>query len=406
MSDGTVEIRGLREEEVPRLLAMLPRVMGAPRSYFAAHYRHDPEARTEQSRVALVDDEIVAHLRLYERRQLVGGVPVPVGCIGDVATLPEHRRRGLCRALLEDAIRYLDARGIDLSQVVSGVGVYGRCGWVTFPETAYRAPAVDHERAGAPAGAVAVRRFARGEDLAAVIAVHARYHEGRSLATVRSPLYWERHFYWLTGEREEAFLLAEKAGEVVAYARGRDGGEALFLAECCYRPEHADAVGPLCEAFFTLAARARYAQVEAVLPEDHPAVAFFAAQPLWSAEERSPLLFRLVDLARMLRRLEPLLCDRLGRIDPPSRPMVLDLAVGEQRAGLAVTPGEVRVTDGDAAPNRLPVRLAPEEFFLLLFGQASGSELTLSPGLDPAVRDLLTALFPRGAPVYWRTDIV
>jgi hypothetical protein len=158
---------------------------------------------------------------------------------------------------------------------------------------AYRAPAVDREREGGPTDEISIRRFARGEDLRAVSAVYDRYLAGRSLAAARSLPYWERHFYWLTGEREEAFLLAEKEGQVVAYARGRHGGEWLILGECCYLPEHADAVSPLCDAFFTLAARARYTHVEGVLPEDHPAVAYFARQPVWSAEERSPLLFRL-----------------------------------------------------------------------------------------------------------------
>ena len=147
MKDPRPEIRGLCDEEYPQLLAMLTRVMAAPRSFFAARYRHDPHACPEQSRVALVDGRIVAHLRLYDRWQLVGGVPVHVGCVGDVCTLPEYRNRGYCRALLEDALAYWRAREYDLSQIVSGVGVYRRCGWVCFPEVAYRAPAVDRERA-------------------------------------------------------------------------------------------------------------------------------------------------------------------------------------------------------------------------------------------------------------------
>jgi predicted N-acetyltransferase YhbS len=410
VSDREVEIRGLREEEYPRLLAMLPRVMGAPRTYFVAHYRHDPHGKPEHSRVALIDGEIVAHLRLYERRQFVGGVPVPVGCVGDVCTLPEYRKQGLCRALLEDAVAYFRDHDFNLSQVVSGVGVYRRCGWAPFPEMMYRAPSVDHDRGGGrAAGPILIRRFARGEDLEAVAAVHARYHEGRSLATARPLPYWERHFYWLTGEREEAFLLAEVESTIVAYARGRSGGERLVMSECCYRPEHADAVRPLCEAFFTLAARSGCAHVEAVLPEDHAAIAFFADQPLWSAAEQFPLLFRLVDLARLLRRLEPLLSERLGRVVLPAGSIFLDLIVGEQAARLAVTADGVRVTSvgGDAAvPGAHPVRIDPAAFFLLLFGQAGSSEIPIPQIEAGPARAAVTAMFPRGAPIYWRTDIV
>lgn len=457
----SIEIRGLRAEEYPQLLQMLPRVMSAPRTYFAACYRHDPEARPEHSRVVIADGEIVSHIRLYDRWQRVGGVPVHVGCVGDVGTLPEHRRRGYCRALLEDALAYWDDQEYDLSMIVSGVGVYERCGWVTFPEMAYRAPAADLSgpplRGGAPlpeagrgaaGGGYAVRRFARAEDLDGVAAVHEAYHEGRSLATVRTRAYWERHFYWITGEREEAFLVATSGGEIVAYVRGRHGGDRLIISECCHQPEHPQAVSALCEASFTLAHRAGCRAVEAVLPDDHPAVAFYAERPAWLAEERAPLLFRLVDLPRLLRRLEPLLTERLCArryTGPGARPAVphleagpgadrpahtrgtdlaLSLRVADQEAGLAITPEGVRVVppSGGDRPVDTALQLAPAEFFLLLFGQASASELT---GLATALRSgptapgahlgteaasdtraLLAALFPRGAPIYWRTDIV
>jgi hypothetical protein len=199
---------------------------------------------------------------------------------------------------------------------------------------------------------------------------------------------------------------------VGAYARGSSGGGRLILSECCYLPEHPGAVRPLLHAFWTLAARAGCAQVEAVLPEDHPAVAFCAEQPLWSAAERSPLLFRLVDLTRLLGRIEPLLTQRLLRIVLPREPLFLDLVVGEHTARLAVTPDGVRVmAPGDPSPGPHPtaheVRLEPEEFFLLLFGQASSSELSGAVGAVAApARAVLTALFPRGAPIYWRPDIV
>jgi predicted N-acetyltransferase YhbS len=435
----SIEIRGLRAEEYPQLLEMLPRVMSAPRTYFAACYRHDPEARSEHSRVVIVDGEIVSHIRLYDRWQRVGGVPVHVGCVGDVCTLPEHRRRGYCRALLEDALAYWDDQEYDLSMIVSGVGVYERCGWVTFPEMAYRAQAAD---LASSSGGYAVRRFARAEDLDAVAAVHEAYHEGRSLATVRTRAYWERHFYWITGEREEAFLVATSGDEIVAYVRGRHGGDRLIISECCHQPEHPQAVSALCEASFTLAHRAGCRAVEAVLPDDHPAVAFYAERPAWLAEERAPLLFRLVDLPRLLRRLEPLLTERLCArrytgsgarpagprveagpgVDRPARTRGADLAlslrVADQEAGLAITPEGVRVVP----PSGTALRLAPAEFFMLLFGQASASELTglatalragpAAPRTQPDTeatsdtRALLAALFPRGAPIYWRTDIV
>src|SRR5207302_4096845 len=170
----------------------------------------------EHSRIVKRDGRIVSHLRLYDRWQRVGPVPVRVGCVGDVCTLPDHRKRGYCRATLEDALRYWDETGYDLSMIVSGVGVYAACGWAPFPEQQFGLPAVDHHEA-AGRREYETRRFVRGEDLTAVAAVYDAYNRERSLTTVRPSSYWERHFAWIAGEIEEAFLVAERAGTVVAY---------------------------------------------------------------------------------------------------------------------------------------------------------------------------------------------
>src|SRR5438105_4554533 len=204
-----IEVRGARAEEMPEVLEMVPRVMGATREYFAAAYRNDPWARPEHSRIVRVEGQIVSHIRLYDRWQRVGPVAVHVGCVGDVCTLPEHRKRGYCRALLEDALRYWDERDYDFSMIVSGVGVYAACGWVPLVERGFALPAENRHEAGA--GRIAgrdyeVRRFVRSEDLTAVAAVYAASNAEWSLATVRSPAYWDRHFSWIAGEIEEAFL--------------------------------------------------------------------------------------------------------------------------------------------------------------------------------------------------------
>src|SRR5947209_8249734 len=128
------EIRGARADEIDAVLDMVPRVMGATREYFAAAYRNDPWARPEHSRIVKLDGRIVSHIRLYDRWQRVGPVPVHVGCVGDVCTLPEHRKQGYCRMLPEDALRYWDENGYDLSMIVSGVAVYAACGWARLTE--------------------------------------------------------------------------------------------------------------------------------------------------------------------------------------------------------------------------------------------------------------------------------
>jgi predicted N-acetyltransferase YhbS len=464
-----VEIRGARAEEMPEVLEMIPRVMGAPREYFAAAYRNDPWARPEHSRIVRVDGEIVSHIRLYDRWQRVGPIPVHVGCVGDVCTLPEHRKQGYCRALLEDALRYWDAHGYDLSMIVSGVGVYAACGWVPLREIGFEVPAdgaggVRREAPGRSDGAsdvkdeanspgahashltphaYAVRRFVRSEDLTAVAAVYAAYNGERSLTTVRPGAYWERHFSWIAGEIEEMFLVAERGEQIVGYVRCEGGGQRLTVSECCHLPGHEGAAVALWDGVLRYAAKRRIGAVQGHLPVDHPALSVARPVPGFAVTESQLLLFRLVNLPRLLERLRPLLAERARTAGVEAE---FVLAVGDQAAEVCVRPGWVGVDGVDegstrrhgdterdgkgmggsrpqsaSSPAVLPepssppclrasvlspcqIELEPGVFFGLLFGAVEPGEALAGVAEGPA--RALAALFPRGAPVYWRTDVV
>jgi predicted N-acetyltransferase YhbS len=412
-----IEVRGATAEEIPEVLDTVPRVMGATREYFAAAYRNDPWGRPEHSRIVRVEGQIVSHIRLYDRWQRVGPIPVRVGCVGDVCTLPEFRKQGFCRALLEDALRYWDDHGYDLSMIVSGVGVYAACGWVPLSERGFelrveeatgdRRQTTDRQgQAASHADSVAcrlstanyeVRRFVRSEDLTAVAGVYSAYNAERSLTTVRPPAYWERHFAWIAGEIEEAFLVAEREGEIVAYQRAEGGGQWLTLSESCYLPGHEAAAAALLDAALTFAAKRRIPALQAHLPADHAALAAARERPGFSATESSVLLFRLVNLRRLLERLRPLLAERARAAGVEGS---FTLEVGDQAVGLQVRPGWVEL-DGSEA-NRIALESAV--FFALLFGAVEPAE-ALAGAPEEAAR-VLAGLFPAGAPVYWRTDIV
>jgi predicted N-acetyltransferase YhbS len=393
-----IEVRGATAAEMPEVLDMIPRVMGASREYFAAAYRNDPWARPEHSRIARADGRIVSHIRLYDRWQRVGSIPVHVGCVGDVCTLPEYRKQGHCRALLEDALRYWDDHGYDLSMIVSGVGVYAACGWVPLPEPGFELPAENRHEARSGSSYEA-RRFVRSEDLTAVAAVYATYNAARSLTTLRPPAYWERHFAWIAGEIEEAFLVAEREGQIVAYLRSEGGGQRLTLSECCYLPGHEAAAGDLLDAALTFAAKRRIPAVQAHLPADHAALAEARQRPGFAVTQTSVLLFRLVNLYRLLDRLRPLLAERARAAGVEG---AFTLEVGDQAAELRVRPGWVEV--GGPESTRRQIVLEPAALFALLFGAAEPDD-SLAGVPDEAAR-LLAGLFPAGAPVYWRTDIV
>lgn len=391
-----VEVRGARAEEMPEVLDMVPRVMGATREYFAAAYRNDSCARPEHSRIARVDGHIVSHLRLYDRWQRVGSVPVHVGCVGDVCTLPEYRKQGCCRALLQDAVRYWDENGYDLSMIVSGVGVYAACGWAPLAEQKFELPAENRHEAKHDRE-YEIRRFVRGEDLTAAAALYATYNADRSLSTVRTSGYWERHFAWIAGEIEEAFLVAERGGQIVAYLRCERGGPKLILSECCHLSGHERAAVALLDAALTFAAKHGLDGIQGHLPSDHPALAAARARPAFSTAETAVLWFRLVNLRRLLERLRPQLAERTTRAEVEGQ---LALKVDGHEVGVRVLPGWVNIGE----PEGDPVDLEPRHFFALLFGAPLPRDALA--GLPATTVSVLGSLFPPGAPVYWRTDVV
>src|SRR5205807_1093755 len=114
----------------------------------------------------------------------------------------------------------------------------------------------------------------------------------------------------------------------------------LSISEFCYHPEHAAAVLPLLDAILTFAAKRRHSGIQGYLPEDHPALPLVRERPGFTTMESSVLLFRLVNLRRLLERLRPLLAER-ARGAGVER--TFTLAVGEQAAGLRVRPGWVAV---------------------------------------------------------------
>ena len=89
-----------------------------PASYFARHYFNDPDRDASLIRVAVLrnggeDSMMVASCRVFRRTISLGGgdhssrttpTRTTAGGIGEVCTSADHRRRGLAKELLQDAV--------------------------------------------------------------------------------------------------------------------------------------------------------------------------------------------------------------------------------------------------------------------------------------------------------------
>ena len=125
LDDGSVvayTLRSLREESeivawsVFCAAAFSYKPQPPPPEYFANHYWNDPDREISWIRVAESEDEgIVASVRVFRRWVSNGsGGYWTAGGIGEVCTSPDHRRRGLSKALLEDALEIMAGLQVSL----------------------------------------------------------------------------------------------------------------------------------------------------------------------------------------------------------------------------------------------------------------------------------------------------
>jgi len=76
---------------------------------------HSPEKR-DWSYIALDGTEVVANVSFFEDNEnVIRGNPIPFSAVWGVATLPQHRRRGLIRKLFIESFKSMKEKGISFS---------------------------------------------------------------------------------------------------------------------------------------------------------------------------------------------------------------------------------------------------------------------------------------------------
>lgn len=243
LDDGTeasYTIRGLTEQEVQPWAEFCASVFSykaspPPPEYFERHFSNDPDRDASLIRVAVCGTDIVASCRVFLRTISTGkGESMQAGGIGEVCTSDSHRRRGLSKVLLENAIRIMNHRKLQLSLLHAAPAfcpVYQKTGGYACTTSNWSIVSIlsSQLKEGTDSNVV-VRAAQFPNDTGRLAMLHQAYSTDRFAGCiVRTDAYWNEY---LSKELQGSFwVLINKDGLLVAWLSIRPRGGRYQLRE-------------------------------------------------------------------------------------------------------------------------------------------------------------------------------
>ncbi len=248
------------------------------RAFFQERLAYDRTYHLETTWVAVMDGVLAAAQQIFPYRARYRDVVVTVGGVGNVATLPSFRHRGLAQALLGRQMAWMRAERFDVGLLFTGIpDFYRQLGWhsVTlgvelklprsrvFAADSSRDPTIDIRPADLD-----------GEDLVALLDLYQRDNATRPWTRIRDLDYWTDLKRWTHQERLQVWLACAQS-EFIAYliVRPRTSTPAA-LVECGLRPGYdpslSGPLGALLRKLWTLVELGD--ELPAALPANHPLI--------------------------------------------------------------------------------------------------------------------------------------
>ena len=419
MPPSDVRIRGAETEADRRAVRDLlaagfeyrPGLGSAFTRLYSALLDGDAQVSNGCSRVALRDGQVVGHILLVPRRICIDGVGLPGGILSLTVVAPSHRGQGIGRALVEDAESLARDKGLVLLHVAGDRRFYGRFGYVEAYVACQAEMAVSP---GHPKAASVLRQVSpRDADELARIS-----NCGVPVGSVDpTPDRWQwvletRHPFGLLALNEshlgfratEDFCLALQEGNpITGYIRAAGDREALAVYEA--GAESGTSARRLAGALNAFSARSGYRRVRCHLPRDNPLMAALGKISPRSAEDPE-LLAKILEPGDVLRRLLPVLQNRLGAQGRSGVEETISLALEREEIALALGDGRVSVRAGRAvATPEWRVSLPGIALTRAVLGTDSLAErVARKPGASSSLVDALGALFPPRHPFFWLAD--
>lgn len=398
----TIEIRpALSPGELEQAYEIWGSVFPEGRSFFQDRLEYDTTYSLDTTWLALVNGTMAAAIQVFPYCMHWGSVELKVAGIGNVATLPLYRRRGLAQHILRRQCEHMRRQGYDLSMLFTGIhSFYEQLGWRAIPdkELVMEARALQHSVSLEP---YRIRSF-EDADLAQVSRMYNELNCRYIAPMVRTKTYWQDQANWHAVEPKR-FLVAEDSGQLAAYLRYTIGKQnELIIVDCGYQAGAGGAAMALLGS--ALAAEKHVTVVRAELPAGHLLADHLLANGA-TLDTNDTKMWKFFSLTATLKKMVPELTRRVQQAEPERKtdmefPAVLLFCVGGEEVLIRVSEEAVEVLPmTDAIRYNVAFQFNDVEWMTLLLKGYGHLENKKSKGIS-----YLRTLFPELPYVFWGVD--
>ena len=409
-----MEIRAARESELEQTVE-LSCVAFNPDGHerYWQYIKGDSSYRLSQTRVVVVNDNVVSTLRVWERRMWVGASLVTVGGIGGVCTHPNYRGVGYASALMRDTIDYLRTIGCDLGVLFTIIpeAFYRRLGWTSLPlhgfNLNYNVPAREADSSGWQ-----VTDFNPETDLDAVAGLYDIANAQQSGTIARTRAYWDMAPSRIRGVLPT--VVARQNGHIGGYLNYEMEGERVEVCEVGYTPDDPSVLDALVSHFSQMCEAQGVEEIAGRFPSQHP----FAERLIASCNgaltltkdvaccKVSQMMLYAVDLPVLLRRLVVGWESQIANAEETFAPLAVKLPAPNtpQIVIRHNADGTLQIVPEDVDAVDLGVDLSEADFWQLLFGEIGWEQVKPDASVSPEISAFLEALFPKRDVIFWAPD--
>ena len=262
--------------------------------------------------VACKCDAIVSHVALVHMEILFEGKPTKVAGIASVFTLPAHRKNGLARLVLQEALAIAD-RSSETCVLFSWLPrLYERFGFRILRQDCRRASTLRgcFDRQGLDLGDTTKLIAADLDEMREIHAISPGF-DGKLL---REGSYWPFYQAAFNGRQDVCLSFCRRQRRMIGYLRLEREARSALITELCAAPDGDDVVEGFWLALFDWASDQDLPHVAFALHAAHPAWAVLKRRAIETVPDdttpREPFMARLSAETQGLSRLEWGLSDK------------------------------------------------------------------------------------------------